>query len=262
MELEKDHTYHVDQRGNLIYLRTLIYGIHDQDSSFIDGTADEERGKRGGGSESHVVFTPGADGTYFVAAGGEDNSENDWPAPYLRGHYKLSVIDVTNGHPDDAHTDDTGTTGTVEVNGRATSTVDFRGDRDWFAVTLESGVEYLIVVLAKGLDDPYLAGIYDDSGTLIADTSDEDGGANRNSRLIYSATRSGTHYISAAGTETTRECTAWRSGTTPTITPPIPARLEHWRCRAHLRAESNSAETRLVLRQSGGRRRICLRPPQ
>ena len=201
VELERDHTYHINQVGNFIHLRTLIYGIHDQDSNFIDGTADEERGKRGSGSESHVVFTPGADGTYFVAAGGDNNSENNWPSVYLVGHYKLSVIDVTNGHPDDTYTDDTGTTGTVEVNGHVESSVDFRGDRDWFAVTLESGVEYLIVLLARGLDDPYLVGIYDGSGTLIADTSDEDSGAKKDSGLIYSATRSGTHHISAAGSE-------------------------------------------------------------
>ena len=46
------------------------------------------------------------------------------------------------------------------------------------------------------LNDPYLRGIYNSSGILISGTTDDDGGTSRNSQLSYTATSTGTHYIS------------------------------------------------------------------
>ena len=165
--LEKDRTYHIDQWGGWIRHQTLLHGIHDDDDNLIEGTTDEERGS---GSDSHVVFTPTEDGTYYVAAGADESGRYDSLPVFLTAHYWLSVIDVTDGHPEDAYTGDTGTTGAIDVDGHAESKVNFRGDRDWFAVTLESGTEYQIDILGwptrhGELDDPYLAGIYDDAGT-------------------------------------------------------------------------------------------------
>ena len=199
--LEKDRTYHIDQWGGWIRHQTLLHGMHDDDGNLIEGTTDEERGS---GSDSHVVFTPAEDGTYYVAAGADESGRYDSLPVFLTAHYWLSVIDVTDGHPEDAYTGDTGTTGAIDVDGHADSEVNFRGDRDWFAVTLESDTEYQIDILGwptrhGELDDPYLAGIYDDAGTLIANTENDNGGYERNSRKLYSATRSGTHYVSAGG---------------------------------------------------------------
>ena len=201
VELEKDRTYHIDQWGGWIRHQTLLHGIHDDDGNLIEGTTDEERG---GGSDSHVVFAPTEDGTYYVAAGADESGKYEHLPIFLTAAYSLSVTDVTDGHPDDAYTGGTGTTGAIDVDGHADSEVNFRGDRDWFAVTLESGTEYQIDILGwptrhGELDDPYLAGIYDDSGTLIANTENDNGGYKGNSRKLYSATRSGKHYVSAGG---------------------------------------------------------------
>ena len=201
VELTKDRTYHIDQWGRWIHHQTLLHGIHDDDGNLIEGTTDEERGS---GSDSHVVFTPTEDGTYYVAAGADESGKYDHFPIFLTAAYSLSVIDVTDGHPDDAYTGGTGTTGAIDVDGHADSEVNFRGDRDWFAVTLEAGTEYQIDILGwptrhGELDDPYLAGIYDDSGILIANTENDNGGYKGNSRKLYSANRSAKHYVSAGG---------------------------------------------------------------
>ena len=47
------------------------------------------------------------------------------------------------------------------------------------------------------LSDPYLRGIHDSDGNLILRTTNDDGGQGVNSRLTFTATESGTHYIAA-----------------------------------------------------------------
>ena len=197
--LEGGRTYHVDQLGGWINHLTLLYGIYDQTGTFVDGTMDENRG---GGSDSHVVFTPANDGTYFVAAGADESGDYSYFPIFIVASYRLSVIDATDGHPDDAHTADIETTGRISVDGRVDGNINYRSDRDWFAVTLESGIEYQIDILGwptrdGSLLDPYLAGIYDSSGTVVANTANDNGGYERNSRLIYSATNSGTYFLGA-----------------------------------------------------------------
>ena len=197
--LEGGRTYHVDQLGGWINHLTLLYGIYDQTGTFIDGTTDENRG---GGSDSHVVFTPANDGTYFVAAGADESGDYSYFPIFIVASYRLSVIDATDGHPDDTHTADIETTGRISVDGRVDGDINYRSDRDWFAVTLESGIEYQIDILGwptrdGSLLDPYLAGIYDSSGTVVANTANDNGGYERNSRLIYSATNSGTYFLGA-----------------------------------------------------------------
>ena len=92
----------------------------------------------------------------------------------------------------------------------APPTIDTEGDRDWFAVELESGRTYVFYLEGDGtqggtLHDHYLGGIYDATGILLAGTRENDGGEARNSRLTYTAAQNGTHYVSAsayAGTGT------------------------------------------------------------
>ena len=47
------------------------------------------------------------------------------------------------------------------------------------------------------LRDPYLYGIYDAEGKLVANTTDDDGGPIRDSRLEFTPDATGTCYISA-----------------------------------------------------------------
>ena len=71
-----------------------------------------------------------------------------------------------------------------------------------FAVELVAGRTYVIDLRGSPtgdgtLSDPYLRGIYDADGNRISGTTDDDGGQSYNSRVTFTATESGTHYIAA-----------------------------------------------------------------
>ena len=105
---------------------------------------------------------------------------------------------------DEDFSDDTSTSGRVAVGETATADIETGGDRDWFAVELVAGRTYTIDLRGRPtndgrLSDPYLYGVHDADGNLIADTTDDDGGASRNSQVTFTATESGTHYVAAGG---------------------------------------------------------------
>ena len=112
--------------------------------------------------------------------------------------------------PDD-YSADRFTTGTVAVGGSATGVIETPRDRDWFAVELVAGRTYVIDLRGSPTDDgtlsdPFLRGIYDADGNRISNTTDDDGGQSYNSRVTFTATESGTHYI-AAGAWSSRQGT-------------------------------------------------------
>ena len=167
------------------------------------------------GYNSRVTFTAEDAGTYYVAAGAVGTAERG------EGTYTLSVEEVMN---DDSgaglnsrvtFVDDfaagTGTNGAVEVGESVTGDIEVSGDRDWFAVELDAGSTYRIDLegsrtSAGTLSDPYLRGIHDADGVRLAGTTNDDGGAGLNSRVTFTATEDGTHYV-AAGAWGTREGT-------------------------------------------------------
>ena len=96
----------------------------------------------------------------------------------------------------------TSTSGRVAVGDTATGNIGSNGDGDWFAVELVAGRTYVIDLRGSPTDDgtlsdPYLRGIHDSDGNRIARTSNNDGGEGYNSRVTFTATESGTHYIAA-----------------------------------------------------------------
>ena len=97
---------------------------------------------------------------------------------------------------------------------------------DWFAVELVAGRTYVIDLRGSPtgdgtLSDPFLRGIYDADGNRISNTTDDDGGQSYNSRVTFTATESGTHYI-AAGAYSSRQGTYELevTDTSPPETPP------------------------------------------
>ena len=196
--LEAGRTYRIDLKGVWTRDGTLydpyLRGIHDAAGDLIDGTTDDSGGV---GRNSRVTFTAVEAGTYYVAAGADGDRE---------GTYTLSVVDVTDGVPDDFATG-AGTTGAVAVGGSVTGEIDFNGDHDWFAVEFEAGSTYRIDLegawTGRGtLYDPYLRGVHNAAGVLLADTTDDDGGWGRNSRVTFTAEETGTYYVAASGDET------------------------------------------------------------
>ena len=97
---------------------------------------------------------------------------------------------------------DTSTGGQVVVGETATGDVGSDYDHDWYAVDLVAGRSYTIDLRGTAtedgtLRDPYLHGIHDADGNLIAHTKNDDGGHLLNSRMAFTATETGTHYIAA-----------------------------------------------------------------
>ena len=118
------------------------------------------------------------------------------------------------------------TSGRIAVGDTATGRIGSSGDRDWFAVELVAGRTYVIDLRGSPtgdgtLSDPYLRGIYDADGNRISNTTDDDGGQSYNSRVSFTATESGTHYI-AAGAYSSRQGTYELevTDTSPPETPP------------------------------------------
>ena len=102
----------------------------------------------------------------------------------------------------DDYAANTGTTGTVAVDGSVMGEIERVGDGDWFAVTLEAGKWYWIDIEgsrtnAGTLLDPSIYGVHDADGNLIRGTNNW--GACCNTRLLFEAENAGTYYI-VAGT--------------------------------------------------------------
>ena len=86
------------------------------------------------------------------------------------------------------------TTVGIVVGGTVTDSLEVVGDHDWFRITLEAGQTVTITLNGTTLEDPYLR-IRNSSGTLVDENDDISSGVNRDSRLNFTATTSGTYYI-------------------------------------------------------------------
>ena len=190
VELEADTRYQFDVEGADTGRGTLS----DPDAIFYDASAvrlvaDNDSGV---GKNGRVIYTPTADGTYYIAVSGAVNTT---------GTYTLSVIVLGANGVSEADTDfpaDNTTSGRVEVGASATGNIASTSDKDWFRVDLEAGKVYQIDLegwpTGRGsLLDPYLR-LLDGSGNLI-ENNDDIGTANLNSQLVFTPTAAGTYYL-------------------------------------------------------------------
>jgi hypothetical protein len=158
--------------------------LYDASGSLI--VSDDDSGP---GLNSWIVsFTPSVSGTYFLGASGFTVSTGT----YVLETFILGGSDNIPG--------DTGTTETLIVNGpSASSSIEFSGDEDWFRITLVEGQSYAFSLSASGgtpIPDAFLS-IHNAAGQVIS--IDDDGGAGLDSMMQFTATASGTYYLSAAG---------------------------------------------------------------
>ena len=188
--LEAGRSYRIELKGKSTGDGTLrnpyLNGVYDAQGVYVGGWDDDG----GEGRNSRVVFTPDEAGVYHVAAGGAGDT----------GTYTLSVAEVPNDI-----VAGTGTTGVVAVGGSAAGEIEFRTDRDWFAVTLEAGRTYRIDL--KGQDtgdgtlrDPYLDGIHNAQGAFVGGV-DDNGGEGRNSRQVFTPEEDGVYYVAAGAVD-------------------------------------------------------------
>lgn len=91
----------------------------------------------------------------------------------------------------------TSTTATISVGESVTEALETVGDSDWFRIELNAGQTVSISLNGTGatpVSDTYLR-LYDANGILIAEN--DDGGADLNSLLRFTANSTGTYYIEA-----------------------------------------------------------------
>ena len=192
VELVAGGIYTFDLRGSETSDGTLndpyLRGIHDAEGTLISGTADNDGGE---GNNSRVTFTASETGTYYIAAGAYSG----------RGTYELGVSL-------DQYGDDVDTAGTVHVGGTATGRIQYEGDRDWFAVTLEAGKTYLFdmemdseslayLLAAHSRAGVYVSAIHNSDGTLNPGTFDRINSPLRHSQLAFTPEADGTYYVEA-----------------------------------------------------------------
>ncbi len=133
--------------------------------------------------DSYYYAVPTGSGTYFLSAGESGHNGT--------GTYRITIArDELN---------DISTAASVSPGGYVTGAIDFYGDVDSFRVTLTAGQTYVFSL--KGIDsgggtlsDPYLT-LANSSGTTIR--SDDDSGVGYDSRIVFTPTSSGTHFLSA-----------------------------------------------------------------
>lgn len=92
-----------------------------------------------------------------------------------------------------------GTPATVTVGSSVTDIIEVGGDVDWIAINIVAGQHYTITLNGSGmtpLGDPFLS-LVDASGTVLA--FDDDGGPGNSSQINYTATTTGTFYVSVRG---------------------------------------------------------------
>ena len=229
---EPGNYYRIDLKGLSTGNGTLtdphIYGIYRSDGSHVNYLTEVS----GTGTDSRMVVfllaTHDPDVprwsetvTFHIAVGGAGSAT---------GTYTLSV------ELDDFEQDilGDGQKGLVHEGGAAhgrwqsnTGNIESAGDQDWFVVHMEAGVTYQIDLEGTGtnaLSNPYLRGIYDTAGNLIAGYADDDGGSGLNSRVTFTATEDTYYYVAAGangdGTGTYALTVTETSRTIPTTNNP------------------------------------------
>ena len=208
--LEAGKTYRIDVEGERhggpdfgTLFNPHIRGIYDADGNRLADTQDSYSGSAP--YNAQVVFSPTADGTYYIGAGSADDT----------GTYRVTVADITDDdEPARPHTVDDVTAPVVDLDGDGTAsgTIHGRHDRDWFQVVLEGGTTYRVEMqgseTSRGtLSDPYIRGIHDADGRYLPGTSNNDVTENGwwrsdNSEVSFTPTEDGTYYIVASSAHT------------------------------------------------------------
>ena len=180
-------TFRIDLKGSGTGDGTLsdpkLNGIYDYDGTLIHGTEDDDGGA---GSNSRLMFNAGSQSRYHISVGASGAGT---------GTYTLAIDDRS-----DREGVRRSNAGHVSISGPASSAVNTSGDVDWFRAVLNEGTTYRVDVKGSPtgdgtLSDPKLHGIYDYGERLIADTTDDDGGAGSNARKDYTAVATGDHYV-------------------------------------------------------------------
>ena len=140
---------------------------------------------------SEITFTATATGTFYVSAQGYSTAT---------GAYSLSAVEVEP--PAEPDPIDTSTATAVAIGDRVTATLDEAGEIDVYAIEVVAGQDYTIFLIRDtedALQNPYL-NLFDPNGEYITG-SDDVATFDWNSRLDFTATETGTLYLSAMSSD-------------------------------------------------------------
>ena len=205
--LEAGKRYQFDVEGDDTGRGTLadpyLWGLFDSGGSSISGVRSDDGGV---GKNGRDTYTPSTGGSYYIATSSGQSTT---------GTYTLSVIVLGANGNSEADTDfasNETTDGWVDVGASVTGNIESaqgsiesttESDYDSFRVDLESGKTYQFDLEGSSTDrgtlpNPELS-LFSVSGNLLLE--DDDSGTDLNSRIAYTATETGAHYLVATHSE-------------------------------------------------------------
>ena len=165
------------QAGTTYRIETTLHSLNDSVMRLFNpsGSKVEEDDDGGAGRASRIDYTATTSGAYTIQVEGYGSNT---------GSYELSVQTL-------------GYAVTPIQMGQTVSGNLEQGERyDFYEVSLQAGKDYRIETVLDTLDDSELV-LIDPNGSVAA--SDDDGGPGSASRIVYTATTSGTYTIRVEG---------------------------------------------------------------
>lgn len=173
----------------------------DADVQLLNSSGAQLARSQNSGSSSEAITQSLAAGTYYVRV-----------YPYgqsVQTNYLLSMSATTLVTPTpttstagDDFSASISTAGRLNPGSFTTGNIESSMDTDWLRITLADGQRVQVDLEGSptgrgSLGDTYLRGIYNSSGALIANTSNDDFGGTTNSRVIFTAPSAGDYYVAA-----------------------------------------------------------------
>ena len=144
----------------------------------------------GAGLASSIEWTASSGETFFLKVRGYNLNSNT-------GTYTLDVNVMDSAPPVfDDHDNDASTATAAAMNSQTAGNIEVPSDTDWFQFEVVGGSSYVFETNLNSLSDSWLE-LYDENGTLL--TSDDDGGDDLASRIVWTASANGTLFLKVRG---------------------------------------------------------------
>jgi len=197
LDWDRDYTQSVTQVGYPAGSTGMMFSTISVTKNYYYSIYESSQDLMGPGSSGGPLFT--SDGYIIGVKSGGDGTGASWADIGLISSQLYDFLyanDYLIGVTKDDFSSSTSTVGRLTVGGSTTGVIETVSDKDWFAVSLTSGITYKFNLesLFGGLGDPMLK-LYNSSGFLLL--SDDDSGLLLDSEINYTASSTGTFYLEA-----------------------------------------------------------------